>query len=360
MPKREVLNCYLKNSFAKEKILRIMRITTLFLLVVSIHLSVFANGQDKITVILRNTEWSKALVAVEKASSYRFVYSTDIAPVNKKIDLVVRDADLPEVMDKLLLSTTLSYKVMPDKLVVLFSKVEVAPDIRVSGRITDENGSPLAGASVKVKGGTQGVSANANGEYAITVPDDAVLIFSYVGYDERQVPVSGQATINMSLSPSAKIQDQVVVIGYGTASKRDLTGSIVKIQGREVADKPNANPVASLQGKVAGLSVVNSGVPGQEPDIRIRGTISRYQTKPLYVVDGVFNDNINFINPADIESMEVLKDPSSLAIFGVRGANGVIIITTKKGKTGVPTVNFTSTIGFKKIVNKPELTDATG
>jgi len=337
-----------------------MRITTLFLLVVSIHLSVFANGQDKITVVLRNTEWSKALVAVEKASSYRFVYSTDLAPVNKKIDLVVRDADLPEVMDKLLLNTTLSYKVMPDKVVVLFSKVETAPEIRVSGRITDENGVPLAGASVKVKGGTQGVSANANGEYAITVPDDAVLIFSYVGYDERQVPVSGQATINMSLSPSAKIQDQVVVIGYGTASKRDLTGSIVKVPGKDVADKPNTNPVASLQGKVAGLSVVNSGVPGQEPDIRIRGTISRYQTKPLYVVDGIFNDNINFINPADIESMEILKDPSSLAIFGVRGANGVIIITTKKGKTGATTVNFTSTVGFKKIVDKPELTDAAG
>ena len=152
MPKREILNCFLKKPLEREKILRIMRITTLFLLVVSTHLSVFANAQDKITVILRNTEWSKALVAVEKASSYRFVYSTDIAPMNKKIDLVVRDADLPEVMDKLLLSTTLSYKVMPDKVVVLFSKVETAPEIRVSGCISDENGNPLSGASVRVKG----------------------------------------------------------------------------------------------------------------------------------------------------------------------------------------------------------------
>lgn len=337
-----------------------MRTTTLILLVLSMHMSVFANGQDKITVVLRNTVWSKALAAVEKASNYRFVYSNDIAPVNKKIDLVVRDADLPEVMDKLLTSTTLSYKVMPDNVVVLFSKVTLAPEIRVTGRITDENGTPLVGASIRVKGSNQGVSANANGEFAITVPDDAVLIFSYVGYDERQIPVSGQTTINVALKPSVKIQDQVVVIGYGTASKRDLTGSIVKISGKEVADRPNTNPVASLQGKVAGLSVVNSGVPGQEPDIRIRGTISRYQTKPLYVVDGIFNDNINFINPADIESMEILKDPSSLAIFGVRGANGVIIITTKKGKAGVPTVNLTSTFGVKRINNKPELTDAAG
>src|SRR6185503_464413 len=152
---------------------------------------------------VRNTVWSKALAAVEKASTYRFVYSSDIAPVNKKIDLVVRDADLPEVMDKLLLSTDLSYKVMPDNLVVLFSKNSTAaPEITVKGRITDENGIPLAGASIRLKGSTLGVSANSNGEYSITVPDDAVLIFSYVGYDERQISVSGQATINVRLTTS--------------------------------------------------------------------------------------------------------------------------------------------------------------
>ena len=360
MPKREILNCFLKKPLGREQILRIMRITTLTLLVVSIHLSVFATGQDRITVVVRNTEWTKALVAVEKASKYRFVYSNDIVPVNRKIDLVVRDADLPQVMDKLLASTSLSYKVMPDNAVVLFSKVPVPVEIRVSGRVTDENGNPLSGASVRVKGSTQGVSANANGEYAITVPDDAVLIFSFVGYDERQIPVSGQTTINVSLQPSAKVQDQVVVIGYGTATKRDLTGSIAKVSGKEIADKPNTNPVASLQGKVAGLSIVNAGQPGQEPDVRIRGTISLNQTKPLYIVDGIFNDNINYINPADIESIEVLKDPSSLAIFGVRGANGAIIVTTKRGRTGKVVVNLNSSIGIKKITDIPELTDAAG
>ena len=322
-----------------------MRITTLLLLVVSIHVSVFANGQDKITVVLRNTVWSKALTAVEKASSYRFVYSSDVAPINKKIDLVVRDADLPEVMDKLLASTTLSYKVMPDKLVVLFAKDEAPFEIRVSGRITDESGAPLAGASVKVKGGSQGVSANANGEFAITVPDDAVLIFSYVGYDERQITVSGQATINVSLKPSAKIQDQVVVIGYGTAAKRDLTGSIVKISGKELENKPSANPLSLLQGKATGLSVVVSGRAGAEPDVRIRGTNSINGVKPVYIVDGILNDNINFLNSADIESIEILKDPSSLAIFGVRGANGAIAITTKKAKAGQLLVNFNTSFG---------------
>ena len=335
-----------------------MRIATLSMLVLCLHLTMLANGQEKITVVARNTVWSKALSAVEKASNYRFVYSTDIAPVNKKIDLVVRDADLPEVMDKLLYSTGLAYKVMPDNLVVLFSKVNVAPEITVKGRITDENGSPLAGASIRVKGSNLGVSANSNGEFSITVPDDAVLIFSYVGYDEKQVSVSGQSTINASLKASAKVQDQVVVIGYGTATKRDLTGSIVKISGKEVADRPNTNPISSLQGKVAGLSIVNSGTPGQAPDIRIRGTISIGSVTPLYVVDGVFNDNIDYINPNDIESIEILKDPSSLAIFGVRGAAGVIAVTTKKAKSGQIMVNLNSSYGFKKLVDKIELADA--
>lgn len=335
-----------------------MKVTTLSLLVLCIHLSVFANGQDKITVVVRNTVWSKALLAVEKASNYRFVYSSDIAPVNKIINLVVRDADLPEVMDKLLASTNLSYKVMPDQLVVLFSKVAAAPEIRVSGRITDENGNPLSGASIRVKGTSLGVSANTNGEFSITVPDDAVLIISYVGYEERQIPVSGQTTINVSLKSSVKIQDEIVVTGYGTASKRDLTGSIVKISGKVVADKPNTNPISSLQGKVAGLSVVNSGTPGQAPDIRIRGTISIGSVTPLYVVDGVFNDNIDYINPNDIESIDILKDPSSLAIFGVKGAAGVIAITTKKAKSGQLLINLNSSWGFKKLVDKIKLANA--
>lgn len=330
------------------------------MLILCLHFSVLAKGQDKITVVVRNTVWSKALSAIEKASSYRFVYSSDVAPVNRKIDLVVRDADLPEVMDKLLISTTLSYKVMPDKLVVLYSKTNLAPEIKVSGRVTDENGNPLSGASIRVKGTNLGVSANANGEYTITVPDDAVLVISYVGYEERQVPVSGQSTINVGLKPSVKIQDQVVVIGYGTATKRDLTGSIVKISGKEVADRPNINPVASLQGKVAGVSIVNSGTPGQEPDIRIRGTnsLSPGGTKPLYLVDGIFNDNINFLNPNDIETIEILKDPSSLAIFGVRGANGVIAITTKKAKSGQVSINFNSTFSSKTLVDKIDMVNA--
>jgi TonB-dependent SusC/RagA subfamily outer membrane receptor len=133
------------------------------------------------------------------------------------------------------------------------------------------------------------------------------------------------------------------------ASKRDLTGSIVKVAGKDVADKPNTNPIASLQGK-GGWSFCSKlrHTPGQAPDIRIRGTVSIGQVHPLYVVDGIFNDNIDYLNPNDIESIEILKDPSSLAIFGVKGATGVIAITTKKAKAGQVTVNFNTSWGYQK------------
>lgn len=243
-------------------------------------------------------------------------------------------------------------------LILFTSNYITAQETTISGTVTGENGTPLNAVSVTVKGTSRGTSTNSSGKFTILAPSNATLVFSSVGYTAQEVAVGGRANITVPLVSANRELEQVVVIGYGTANKRDLTGSIVKVSGKEVADRPNPNPIASLQGKVAGLNIVNSGQPGQEPDIRIRGTISRYQTKPLYVVDGLFNDNINFLNPSDIESMEVLKDPSSLAIFGVRGANGVIIVTTKKAKAGQITVNFNSTTGIKKIVDKVDLTDA--
>jgi TonB-linked SusC/RagA family outer membrane protein len=357
MPKQEIITCFLKQSLQWGKILRIMRLTTLLLLILGIHLAVFANGQDRITVIVRNTEWSKALTAVEKASSYRFVYSSDLAPVAKKIDLVVRDADLPEVMDRLLVSTVLSYKVMPDNVVVLYSKVPIPAEIRVSGKITDENGAPLAGASIKVKGSSQGVSANANGEFTITVPDDAVLVISYVGYAERQVSVSGQSTINISLQPSAKVQDQVVVVGYGTQRKIDVTGSVAQIKGEEISKQSVINPISGLQGKVAGVQITNAGSPGSSPQIRIRGVGTVYgNANPLYVVNGVWYDDISFLNPADIENMTILKDASSEAIYGIRAANGVVLITTKKGRNSArAVVNYNGYIGSQVVTNEVKM-----
>lgn len=170
---------------------------------------------------------------------------------------------------------------------------------------------------------------------------------------------NAQTTPRDTVVKEQKIEE-VVMIGYGTAKKRDLTGSIAKVNGGEVADKPASNPLNSLQGKVAGLSIVNSGQPGSQADVRIRGTVTINGVNPIYIVDGAFANNIDFVNPADIESMEVLKDPSSLAIFGSRAANGAIIITTKRGKSGRTSISLNSSIGVKSFDNRPDLTDASG
>ncbi|WP_396186918.1 SusC/RagA family TonB-linked outer membrane protein [Flavobacterium sp.] len=228
----------------------------------------------------------------------------------------------------------------------------------IKGKVSDKNGIGIPGAIVVAADSRTSTDTDFDGNFSIKAKEGEVLKISMVGFDAVSVKAAaGTMTVNMQESKDTELKE-VVVIGYGTAKKRDLTGSIVKVEGKIVADKPNTNPVSSIQGRVAGLSVVNSGQPGAEPDVRIRGTVSRYNTKPLYVVDGIFTDNINFINPNDIESMEVLKDPSSLAIFGVRGANGVIIISSKKAKAGKTTVNYNTTLGVKSIVERPSLTNA--
>ncbi|MEP6684187.1 MAG: SusC/RagA family TonB-linked outer membrane protein [Parafilimonas sp.] len=231
---------------------------------------------------------------------------------------------------------------------------------QITGTVTDSSGKPLQGVSVQKKNSKTGTVTTAQGTYTINAASTDVLVFSYVGYDPQNVNVGNKTTVDISLSSTSAQLNEVVVIGYGTAQKRDLTGSITTVSGKEVADKPNPNPIASLQGKVTGLSVVNSGTPGAAPDIRIRGTVSIGQVHPLYVVDGILNDNIDYLNPNDIESIEVLKDPSSLAIFGVRGATGAIVITTKKAKAGQTIITLNGSYGFKKLVDPIQMVDANG
>ncbi len=245
-------------------------------------------------------------------------------------------------------------------MLLTLSGLAQAQDLSVSGKVTGADGGSLPGVNVLLKGTTSGVPTDVEGNYTISVPSkNSTLVFSMIGMTPKEVLVGNQASIDVKLQDDVRALSEVVVIGYGTASKRDLTGSIVTVKGKDIADKPNVNPVSALQGRVAGLSVVNSGRPGEAPDVRIRGTNSINGASPVYIVDGILNDNINFLNPSDIESIEVLKDPSSLAIFGVRGANGAIAITTKKAATGQLNVNFSSTLGFKQVQKKMDLTDAT-
>ena len=243
---------------------------------------------------------------------------------------------------------------------VLSGTTVFAQEKTVTGVVTDSFNEPLIGASIVVQGTTNGVITDLDGKYSIKVTPGATLQFSYVGMEKQSVKVGNQSVINVQLKDDSQMLAETVVIGYGSAKKRDLTGSITNIKGDEIANKPVANPLSALQGKVAGVQVINSGRAGEDPEIRVRGTNSINGYKPLYVVDGLFNDNINFLNPQDIESMEILKDPSSLAIFGVRGVNGVIIITTKKAKVGQTRVNINGSFGFKSVPNQIEMVDAAG
>ncbi len=243
---------------------------------------------------------------------------------------------------------------------VLSGTTVFAQEKTVTGVVTDSFNEPLIGASIVVQGTTNGVITDLDGKYSIKVTPGATLQFSYVGMEKQSIKIGNQSIINVQLKDDSQMLAETVVIGYGSAKKRDLTGSITNIKGDEIANKPVANPLSALQGKVAGVQVINSGRAGEDPEIRVRGTNSINGYKPLYVVDGLFNDNINFLNPQDIESMEILKDPSSLAIFGVRGANGVIIITTKKAKVGQTRVNINGSFGFKSVPNQIEMVDAAG
>jgi TonB-linked SusC/RagA family outer membrane protein len=342
------------------KFLLRMKLVIVFTLIASLQLSAKTYSQQRITLKLESAELKAALKQIEKKSIYRFLYNNDVLNSSQKVSIDVNDELVTAVLDNVFNTSLLTYRILENNLVVITQKNVVPPsqDIKVTGRVTGPTGEGVPGVTVKIKGSSVATSTDASGNYSISVPDGAKLVFSSVGYATQEIAVNGRTAINVVLEIAAKDINEVVVIGYGTANKRDLTGSIVKIAGKDIADKPNTNPVASLQGKVAGLSVVNNGTPGKAPDIRIRGTISIGSVSPLYVVDGIFNDNIDYINPNDIESIEILKDPSSLAIFGVRGAAGVIAITTKRAKAGQVLINFNSSYGTKKLVDKIKLANA--
>lgn len=228
--------------------------------------------------------------------------------------------------------------------------------ITIKGRVTDTQNETVPGVSVLVKGTTRGTNTDVDGQFSISASPQAILVFTCVGLQSQEIPVNNQTTINVQLKEQTFNLDEVVAIGYGVARKRDLTGSIVSIDGNNLKTSPDYSPVKALQGKVPGLVMTNSGAAGGSPTIRMRGVATvNASTNPLFVVDGMFVDNIDFVNPNDISSIEVLKDPSSLAIFGVQGANGVIIVTTKRAEKGKLAVSYDAYAGVQVLSDRDRL-----
>lgn len=243
------------------------------------------------------------------------------------------------------------------RLVVLFAFILCITSmwgqtIKVEGSVLDSDGYPLPQAAVFIKGGTNGTITDLDGHYTIEVPSDAILVFSFQGYKDREEMVGGRSIIDVKLSVDSQLLEESVVVGYGTQKSKDLTAPIVTIKGGELSKQISSSPMAALQGMVSGVQIINSGAPGATPKVKVRGvgSISDYAT-PLYVVDGVFQDNIDFLSSNDIESLTVLKDASASAIYGVRAANGVIIVTTKRGSIDHLNINYDGYAGVQIPIN---------
>ena len=223
----------------------------------------------------------------------------------------------------------------------------------VTGKVVDGTGEPLIGVTVQVEGTGTGVITDIDGNYSIaSVSDDATLLFSYVGMLSQKISVSGQTVINVTMKDDTQQLEEVVVIGYGSAKSKDLTAPIEVVKEAELINVPTSSPMSALQGKVAGVNITNSGTPGEGPEVTIRGMGSFGDTSPLYVVDGMFYDDIDFLNNADIQDMTILKDASAAAIYGVRAANGVVIITTKKGQRNQDAkITYNGYVGIQKATN---------
>lgn len=229
----------------------------------------------------------------------------------------------------------------------------------VTGRVVSVgDGDPLPGVNILIKDSNRGTASDIEGRYSMEVNDNDILVFSYIGFESLEVAVNGRSVIDVALTLDISQLQEIVVVGYGTQRKRDVVGSISSIDGADISEKPVPNALNALQGKASGVLVTNTGQAGAAPTIRIRGVGSVNGVDPIFIVDGIFTDNIDFVNPADIESVEVLKDASSLAIFGVQGANGAIIVTTKKAEKGQTSVNVNSYVGFQQVNERIGVTNA--
>ncbi|WP_266368869.1 SusC/RagA family TonB-linked outer membrane protein [Tellurirhabdus rosea] len=326
------------------------------------------------TVTLR-----QALRDLEGRFKVRFGYESRLLDGKPLLNPVQAD-NLPAALEALLSPVGLTYEAVSSRLYILREKpapvapAEVRQERRVTGQVTgSDNSQPMPGVSVAIKGTTRGTSTDADGRYALSVPDGAVtLVFSFVGYLPQEVPVGNHSTLNLSLTPDTRALNEVIVVGYGTAQQRDLTSSITSLKSRDLQNQPVTSPDALLQGKAAGVQVVqNSGSPAGEIFIRIRGTASLLgETRPLFVVDGVPLNNFGGtvldaggqrtsaladLNPNDIESIDILKDAAAAAIYGARGSNGVVLITTKRGKSGKARFSFDAYTGVQNVTKRLDL-----
>ena len=349
------------------KIFLRMKLTFSLLLLTFLHVSATVHSQDKLTLTAKNISWEKLFELLEKKSTYTFLYKDDVLPRKDKIDVEATELTVPQILDNVFRNSKLTYQVLSSHLVVITPRSEPAVnEIRISGKVVSSSGDPLAGATVRVKNSTLGTNTDSTGNFTLTVPDDATVVVSYVGYQSQELPVAGSTRLTFTLQALPGNINEVVVIGYGTARKKDLTGSVSTITARNINDIPVGGVDQIMQGKAAGVAITQvTGAPGDGVTVRIRGIGTINNNDPLYIVDGIpTKDGINEISPNDIESISVLKDASSASIYGARASNGVVVITTKKGVSGKPRLSVNVYTGRQerghliKMANTPQYVSA--
>ena len=333
-----------------KKILLRMKLSFFLLFLTFLQVSAKVHSQDKITLTEKGISWSQFFDLLQKKSNYTFVYKDDVLAGKEKIDVVIMDRTVPEILENMLRKSSLSYQILANRLVVITAREAADADIRVNGKVMSATGEPLTGASVRVKGSDRGTNTDSAGNFSLTAPDDAVLVITYVGYQVQEIPLAGKTRIDVTLEALPGNLNQVVVIGYGTSRKRNITGSVSTINARDIQDIPVGGVDQIMQGKAAGVAITQvTGAPGDGVTVRIRGVGTINNNDPLYIVDGIpTKDGINEISPNDIESISVLKDASSASIYGARASNGVVLITTKKGSSGKPRLSVNAYAGSQQ------------
>lgn len=324
-----------------------------------------------VTLKVEEQKLKHVLTQIEKQTNARFVYSSKVIGSERNVTISLTHKTLEESLQELLKPLHLSYRYLNGQVVIEPAEVVTVASLSatqlersVSGLVTDEKNVPLPGVNVVIKGTIRGTSTDAKGAFQLALPEgnNVVLTFSFVGYQSQDVAVGNKTSLTVSLSPDVNALEEVVVIGYGAVKKRDLTGSVVQLKSEQLKEVPTANVLEAAQGKIAGADITrNSGQAGAGVSIRIRGNRSiGGNNAPLIIVDGVQYGNLEDINANDIETMDVLKDASSIAIYGSRGANGVILITTKKGKSGKPDISFNTYSGISQVTMYPKAMDING
>lgn len=356
-----------KNPRLKQ-IFRIMRIST-FLLMVCVFCSYAGNAHSqnaKVSIHMNNVKLDKILNEIENQTDYLFIYNNQV-DINKITSVKVKNEAVAQVLDKILSGTGINYELEGTHIILT---TEAIKDLHaqqqaktVTGTVTDVSGEPIIGANIRIKGTTTGTITDIDGNFSIEAEPQSVIEVSYIGYLTQETVINNQKSIRFLLKEDTKTLDEVVVIGYGVQKKADLTGSVANINTEKLNTQSNANIGQALQGKIAGVDIVSQGgAPGSGTRIMVRGIGTLNNASPLYIVDGMYMNSIDHINPNDIASIDVLKDASSAAIYGSRAANGVIIVTTKEGSNteGKPIIDLSVNLGISTASKFLDMLDAKG